>query len=239
VSRTLIEHGAKSGSGWRLPARQLEGAVQQAIAALLSDRLRLARELKLDSLSGDCLGKALATADELAALLKEAPQPNASLLSLIHRVILHAGHLEIALSSDGLLALLGLTAGCAGSQIGSVLHVTHPLLMQRRGVETKILLASHPHPPSGDEHLVRIVARSYKWMQQLIAGEVVSLKALAANEGLDPAEISRFLPLACLSPDIVETILAGNQPANLTVERLKQLPDLPLEWSKQNQLLGY
>jgi hypothetical protein len=65
----------------------LEDAVQQAIAALLSDKLRLARELKLDSLSGDCLGKALATAEELAALLKEAPQPNASLVMLINRVV--------------------------------------------------------------------------------------------------------------------------------------------------------
>jgi hypothetical protein len=63
-------------------------------------------------------------------------------------------------------------------------------------------------------------------------------QALAVDEGLDPAEISRLLPLACLSPDIVEAILAGRQPANLTVERLKRLPDLPVEWSKQHQLLG-
>jgi site-specific DNA recombinase len=112
-------------------------------------------------------------------------------------------------------------------------------MIQRRGVETKIMLASHPHPPCRDEHLIRIIARSYKWMHQLIAGEVVSLKALGAAEGLDPAEISRLLPLAYLSPDIVEAILAGRQSANLTVERLKRLPDLPLEWSKQLQLLGF
>ena len=209
--------------------------MQQAIVALLSDKLRLAREIQFNTLSADCLEKVLATAEELAALLKQAPQPNASLVSLIHRVILHAGHLEIALSSDGLLALLGLSAG---SHIGSVLHVSHPLLIQRRGVETKIMLASHPYPPSRDEHLVRMIARSYRWMQQLIAEEVLSLKALAAVEGLDPAEISRLLPLACLNPDIVEAILAGHQPANVTMEHLKRLPDLPLEWSKQRQLLG-
>jgi len=75
-------------------------------------------------------------------------------------------------------------------------------------------------------------------MQQLMAGEVVSLKALAADDGLDPAEISRLLPLACLSPDIVEAIFTGRQPADLTVERLKRLPALPLEWSSQHQLLG-
>jgi site-specific DNA recombinase len=213
----------------------LERAVQHAIAALLSDWLRLARELGLYSLSADCLKKVLATAQELAALLNQAPQPNASLILLIDRVNLHAGHLEIALSSTGLLALLGLSAR---SNIGSVLHLTHPLLIQRRGVETKIMLASHPYPPSRDEHLIRILARSYKWMQQLIAGEVVSLKALAADEGLDPAEISRHLPLACLSPDIIEAIVAGREPTDLTVERLKRLPELPFQWSKQHQLLG-
>ena len=101
-----------------------------------------------------------------------------------------------------------------------------------------IMLASHPYPSRRDGHLVRIVARSRRWMQQVIAGEVVSHTALAANEGLDPAEISRLLPLACLSPDIVEAILAGYQPVNVTVERLKRLPDLPFEWSKQRQLLG-
>jgi site-specific DNA recombinase len=119
------------------------------------------------------------------------------------------------------------------------IHLTIPFSIQRRGVETKIMLASHPYPPCRDEHLLHVVARSYKWMQQLIAGKVLSLKALAADEGLDPAEISRLLPLACLSPDIVEAILAGRQPANLTVERLKRPSDLPLEWSKQRQRLGF
>src|SRR5262245_23185205 len=180
--------------------------------------------------------RALATAEEFAASLNEAPQQHASLVSLIDRITLHADHLDIALSSDELRELLGLSAD---SKIGFVLHLTQPLLIQRRGVETKLMLASHPYPPSRDEHLIRVVARSYKWMQQLMAGEVVSLKALAADDGVDPAEVSRLLPLACLSPDIVEAILTGRQPANLTVERLKRLPALPLDWSKQHTLLGF
>ena len=54
--------------------------------------------------------------------------------------------------------------------------------------------------------------------QQLIAGEVVSLKTLAADDVLDPTEIRRLLPPLVSVPTIVEAILAGNQPANLTVE---------------------
>jgi hypothetical protein len=37
-------------------------------------------------------------------------------------------------------------------------------------------------------------------------------QALAVDDGLDPTEVSRLLPLACLSPEIVEAIIAGNQP---------------------------
>jgi antitoxin component HigA of HigAB toxin-antitoxin module len=94
----LIEHGAKSGSGWRLPAGQLERAVQQALAALLSDRLQLVRCSSLTP-SRDCFGKTLATAEELAEFLKEAPQPKASIISLGDRVTLHADDLDLAPSS--------------------------------------------------------------------------------------------------------------------------------------------
>jgi hypothetical protein len=45
----------------------VEHAVQQALAALLTDRLRLVRGLKLNTLSGDSLKKAFATAKELAS----------------------------------------------------------------------------------------------------------------------------------------------------------------------------
>ena len=53
--------------------------------------------------------------------------------------------------------------------------------------------------------------------QQLIAGEVVSLKTLVADDVLDPTEIRWLLPPPVSVPTIVEAILAGNQPANLTV----------------------
>jgi hypothetical protein len=59
-----------------------------------------------------------------------------------------------------------------------------------------------------------------------VAREALRSNRYLADDSLDPAEISRLLPLACLSPDIVEAILTGRQPANLTVERLKRLPAL-------------
>ena len=46
------------------------------------------------------------------------------------------------------------------------------------------------------------------------------------------------MPLAFLAPDIVEAILAGTQPVDLTAETLTRR-DLPLSWSEQKSLFGY
>ena len=45
--------------------------------------------------------------------------------------------------------------------------------------------------------------------------------------------------LALLAPDVVEDILEGRQPPELTASRLKRMTDLPLSWAKQRQFLGF
>jgi site-specific DNA recombinase len=50
--------------------------------------------------------------------------------------------------------------------------------------------------------------------------------------------IARHLPLAFLAPDIVEAILSGRQPPDLTAKTLFKRVDLPLDWQAQRALLG-
>ncbi len=49
----------------------------------------------------------------------------------------------------------------------------------------------------------------------------------------------RTLPLGLLAPDIVEAILAGRQPVELTAKRLKRIRDLPVSWAEQRRVLGF
>jgi len=51
--------------------------------------------------------------------------------------------------------------------------------------------------------------------------------------------VSRVLPIAYLAPDIVEAILEGRQPPELTAKRLRGLPEIPLAWAEQRRLLGF
>ena len=61
---------------------------------------------------------------------------------------------------------------------------------------------------------------------------------LAEHHGIDQGNVSRRLPLAFLAPDIVEAILQGRQPIELTAARMLRIRDLPLSWAEQRQRLG-
>ena len=51
--------------------------------------------------------------------------------------------------------------------------------------------------------------------------------------------VSRVLRLAFLAPDIVEAILGGRHPVELTAERVLVHEDLPLNWREQRHRLGF
>jgi hypothetical protein len=62
---------------------------------------------------------------------------------------------------------------------------------------------------------------------------------LAERNGINGSYFTRVLRLAYLAPDIVEAIVAGRQPAELTAERLVRVQDLPLDWLGQRVYLGF
>jgi len=61
---------------------------------------------------------------------------------------------------------------------------------------------------------------------------------IARREKLDLGHISRMINLAFLAPDIVEMIMTGRQPPELTAHKLLKQIDLPMDWAEQNRLLG-
>jgi len=47
------------------------------------------------------------------------------------------------------------------------------------------------------------------------------------------------MPLAFLAPQIIEAILAGTQPVELTAETLTRHAELPLIWADQKRSRGF
>ncbi len=65
-----------------------------------------------------------------------------------------------------------------------------------------------------------------------------SLAEIAAREGLAVRYVGRLIRLAFLAPDIVEAIVEGRQPADLTAETVTRRIELPLERHSQRAALN-
>jgi hypothetical protein len=67
----------------------------------------------------------------------------------------------------------------------------------------------------------------------------LSIKELAATNGVNASYFTRVLRLAYLAPDVVEAIVTGRKPPNLLANRLVRMLDLPIDWSGQREYLGF
>ena len=66
-----------------------------------------------------------------------------------------------------------------------------------------------------------------------------SLTAVAAEQGISQSYATRLVRLAWLALDIIEAILGGCQPANLTASRLMHGTRIPTDWQEQRKALGF
>jgi hypothetical protein len=71
-------------------------------------------------------------------------------------------------------------------------------------------------------------------LRSLRPGRVRSLRDLAERDGITRRYIRRIVGLAFLRPQLVEAILQGRRPIELTATRLTEL-DLPLGWAEQKE----
>jgi len=93
--------------------------------------------------------------------------------------------------------------------------------------------------PAPDANLIKAVAQARHWFDQLTSGQSASVQEIASSEGRSRSDVSLMMPLAFLAPDLVDAIITGRQPVDLTWERLKRSLPLPSCWEKQRRLLGF
>jgi hypothetical protein len=127
-------------------------------------------------------------------------------------------------------------SGAEISQDGSTLTVRIPLTFRKRGGR-KLVIAPQgsdtwaPPRPRVDNTMVKAIARAFRWRKLLETGTHTTLAEIAAVETINSSYVGRVLRLTLLSPEIVEAILDGRQPANLQLEDL--LRPFPVGWREQ------
>jgi len=68
-----------------------------------------------------------------------------------------------------------------------------------------------------DSTMVKAIARGFRWRKLLEIGVYSTVEEIAAAERINPSYVSRVLRLTLLAPEIVEAVLDGRQPAEMTL----------------------
>lgn len=112
-------------------------------------------------------------------------------------------------------------------------QITAPFRVQRRGVETKIVLGAAASKP--DPVPVKNILNARRWYKAVRKG--ASFITIAEQEKTTSSRIQQMICLAFLAPDILDQIAAGTQPVAFTSERFKTR-HLPSGWNEQRKIIG-
>lgn len=107
-----------------------------------------------------------------------------------------------------------------------------PLRFDRRGVQ-RVVGGDHIYH---DVALLEGLARAFYWQHLIDTGVVKSGSNIARAEGLHPSVPNELLRLTLLAPDIIERLMAGQQPRRMTLLWSQRNP-LPVDWEAQRQLI--
>src|SRR5467141_3133919 len=240
VSAALITDAGTDREGWRLAAREIEEAVIRILADALTSPASLVERFGAAGMPSDQVRKLLSRAARVKAALGGSPGERAKLVhELVEKIIVDEKTIIIKLRRGLLLGGDG-PSSASDEPSDSAVELTAAAAFTRRGAETKLVLpgfAQQKHSSRCDPALIKAIARGRAWFEELATGRARSLQELAKRDGISRRYIRRLISLAFLSPQLVEAILQGRQPVELTTTRLTEF-DLPLDWTEQHKLLA-
>jgi site-specific DNA recombinase len=85
--------------------------------------------------------------------------------------------------------------------------------------------------------LLTAIARSRAWVDTILKDPAADIGTIAKRENLAERHVRFLIPLAYLSPRIIEAIAEGRAPADQAVTRLVR--NLPTVWADQEKQLGF
>ena len=109
-------------------------------------------------------------------------------------------------------------------------------LLKRRG-KTEIYVSGEKNEVRQDKQMIVALVRAFGWQHKLDSGRL-NITELSELEQLDRGYMGKIIKLRTLAPDIIESILAGIQPADLSLINLISSP-IPVEWKEQRKKHGF
>jgi DNA invertase Pin-like site-specific DNA recombinase len=236
---------------WRMPALVIEKVVRNQAVQLLNDRGLIAGWLH-EHVSAELIEASLqGTATLAAALSENCPAdhqrsilrtmfrsirllPTALSFEVNVRAIVQRLFDRVAQSDDHAAVSTG--QGEQSHESAETVTINVPIALRRHGKGMRIVIDSPYTQPEPDSSLVDLVARAHVYLNRLTGPSNMNTSGVASAFGIDRADVGRILPLAFLSPMMVDAILTGRHPASWTARRLAR-SDLPIIWADQEASL--
>jgi len=250
VSQAVIHgHTEKQGRVKRLPAHDIERHVIRRLEGLLTTGQELLDRVALPSDDAATHKALLDGAQAWKDLSQREPaQVRSFLLATLRRVTVEERAVQIALSRSRLRTVLFrggeiphvvLKPSGVREEPDDVIQLTVDATIRRCGGVTRLIVPGESvgeRTAKPNAALIKAVARAHVWYERLLSGKVKSLHAIALEHKMTDRYVGHILRCTFLAPDLVEAILHGHQPPELTLDRL--LDDLPLDWAKQREAFG-
>ena len=223
----IESHADMTTPAWRVSAPELEARVLEEVKVAISEAMR--RALSRGQMSGDAIqllqGRCGASLEALAQTSPAALREQ--LLQLVKSVDLDEARLRITLSLDSIDEQL------AGSDQREL-----AIAIVRNGRQAKIVIP----PPASREplpnpSLLKLIAQAFAARAQIDKGG--SFLEVASRLGCGREYLADLLRTSYLAPSIIQAILEGRQPADLSRKRLVQTNRIPLGWGEQEALFGF
>jgi hypothetical protein len=149
--------------------------------------------------------------------------PDTDVISIVERVIVRKGGLEIILQADE-----------GGEPSSLMIPWSRPRHTRKRDLVLPEGMgegASRPIRPEARAKLLLSIARARAWVDELMSGQVTSTHAIATREGLSERSVRMTLSLAFLAPDLVKAAVEGRLMRGTGVASFTVRCDSTVQWT--------
>jgi hypothetical protein len=190
-------------------------------------------------------------ARKLAARLPSLPLDELRdlLCCFLRKVILKNDEVQVMISRDELRQLLENGGKVTTSNSAAPPKLVGPddsiclsleAKLKRYGGVLHLVVPPNPTAASvgkPNPSLVKAIARAHAWYTMVLEGNAFDQRSLARHAGFTERYAGKVFSCAFLAPDIVDAILQGRQPDDLTFGKLCK--HVPLSWAEQRRGFGF
>ena len=116
----------------------------------------------------------------------------------------------------------------------NTIRVVIPLSIRKRNGRPKILPPEDHCAREGrtqDPHVLRAIARAWKWRRQLESGGASTIQDIAVAENVSDRFVGRMIRMAYLAPSVLEALVIARRPPAIAINDLMAIAELP--WDRQ------